>query len=157
MKSPYTNSLYVEAINVLLRLRDDGSVFPGTLSMNAPEARARMPQGAAGMILQGPWNIPIWLRESPDFNFNIAGQPLLDPPTLIPVTVGPGGDNDLNYLCRGFRCQQADRWRRLPLSRHRSWSSCLGDLGWRCRPGHLPICHCTSRYEPAGARGFADV
>ena len=95
---PYTNPLYLEAIDVLLRLRDDGSVFPGTLSMNAPEARARMPQGAAGMILQGPWNIPIWLRENPDFNFDIAGQPLLDPPTLVPITVGPGGSNSLHVF-----------------------------------------------------------
>ena len=95
---PYTNPLYLEAIDVLLRLRDDGSVFPGTLSMNAPEARARMPQGAAGMILQGPWNIPIWLRENPDFNFNIAGQPLLDPPTLVPITVGPGGSNEVHVF-----------------------------------------------------------
>ena len=92
---PYTNPLYLDAIDVLLRLRDDGSVFPGTLSMNAPEARARMPQGAAGMILQGPWNIPIWLRENPDFNFNIAGQPLLDPPNFVPVSVGPGGSNEI--------------------------------------------------------------
>ncbi len=93
---PYTDPLYMEAIDVLRRLRDDGSVFPGTLSMNAPEARARMPQGAAGMILQGPWNIPIWLRENPDFKFNIAGQPLLDPPTLVPITVGPGGSNEIH-------------------------------------------------------------
>lgn len=93
---PYTNPLYVEAINVLLRLRDDGSVFPGTLSMNAPEARARVPQGAAGMILQGPWNIPIWLRENPDFNFDIASQPLLDVNTLVPLSVGPGGANEVH-------------------------------------------------------------
>ncbi len=93
---PYTNPLYIEGINVLLRLRDDGSVFPGTLSMNAPEARARMPQGAAGMILQGPWNIPIWLRENPDFNFNIASQPLLNPDVMVPVTVGPGGSNEIH-------------------------------------------------------------
>lgn len=93
---PYTDPRYREAIDVLLRLRDDGSVFPGTLSMNAPEARARVPQGAAGMILQGPWNIPIWLRENPEFNFNIASQPLLDPDTLVPLTVGPGGDNEIH-------------------------------------------------------------
>ncbi len=93
---PYTDPRYREAIDVLLRLRDDGSVFPGTLSMNAPEARARMPQGAAGIILQGPWNIPIWLRENPEFNFNIASQPLLDPDTLVPLTVGPGGDNEIH-------------------------------------------------------------
>ena len=104
---PYTNPLYLEAIDVLLRLRDDGSVFPGTLSMNAPEARARMPQGAAGMILQGPWNIPIWLRENPDFNFNIAGQPLLDPPTLVPITVGPGGSNEVHVYAEASDANKA--------------------------------------------------
>lgn len=93
---PYMDPRYREGLDVLLRMRDDGSVFPGTLSMNAPEARARMPQGAAGMILQGPWNIPIWLRENPDFNFNIASQPLLDPETLIPLSVPPGGDNEIH-------------------------------------------------------------
>ena len=66
---PYTNPLYVEAINVLLRMRDDGSVFPGTLSMNAPEARARMPQGAAGMILQGPLEYPDLAARKPGLQF----------------------------------------------------------------------------------------
>ncbi len=95
---PYADPLYVEAINVLLRLRDDGSMFPGSLSMNAPEARARMPQGAAGMILQGPWNIPIWLRENPDFNFDLDEQPLLDADTMVPLGVPPGGDNELHIF-----------------------------------------------------------
>ena len=94
---PYTDPLFREGIDVLLRLRDDGSVFPGTLSINAPEARARMPQGAAGMILQGPWNIPIWSRENPDFNFDIAGQPLLNPDAArVPWSVGPGGGNEVH-------------------------------------------------------------
>lgn len=95
---PYTDPLYAEAIDVLLRLRDDGSMFPGSLSMNAPEARARMPQGAAGMILQGPWNIPIWLRENPDFDFDLAPQPVLNPDTVLPLHVGPGGDNELHIF-----------------------------------------------------------
>ena len=91
----YTDPLYIQAVEVLFALRDDGSVFPGTLSINAPEARARMPQGAAGMILQGPWNIPIWQSENPDFNFDVSSQPLLDPDTMVPITVGPGGANQL--------------------------------------------------------------
>ncbi|WP_246739564.1 extracellular solute-binding protein [Martelella sp. HB161492] len=65
----------VGAIELLLALKADGSIFPGVMSLNAPQARAMMPQGAAGMILQGPWNIPQWERENPDFDFGIAPTP----------------------------------------------------------------------------------
>ena len=95
---PYTEPAFKEGIEVLLRIRDNGSMFPGSLSINAPEARARMPQCASGMILQGPWNIPIWLRENPDFNFDISGQPLLDADTFFPISVGPGGGNQLHVF-----------------------------------------------------------
>jgi multiple sugar transport system substrate-binding protein len=96
----YTDERFVAGIEVMLGLRDDGSVFPGSLSINAPEARARMPQGAAGMILQGPWNIPIWLRENPNFNFDIDSQPVLDVETLVPLGVGPGGANQLQVFAQ---------------------------------------------------------
>jgi multiple sugar transport system substrate-binding protein len=66
---------YQGAIELLLAMRDDGSVFPGVMGLNAPQARAFMPQGAAGMILQGPWNVPQWEREAPDFDFGIAPTP----------------------------------------------------------------------------------
>lgn len=66
---------FVGAVELLLAMKADGSVFPGVLSLNAPQARAMMPQGAAGLILQGPWNIPAWERESPNFNFGIAPTP----------------------------------------------------------------------------------
>lgn len=91
----YTDDRYVAAIELLLAMRDDGSFFPGVMSMNAPQARAMMPQGAAAMILQGPWNIPIWQRENPDFNFNVSSQPLIDENTMVPLSVGPGGSNQL--------------------------------------------------------------
>lgn len=92
---PYTDERYVAAIELLLALKDDGSVFPGVMSMNAPQARARMPQGAAGMILQGPWNIPIWQAENADFNFNVSSQPLMEDGLMVPIMVGPGGSNQL--------------------------------------------------------------
>lgn len=66
---------FVGAVELLLALRDDGSVFPGVMGLNAPQARAMMPQGAAGMILQGPWNVPQWERENPDFDFGVARTP----------------------------------------------------------------------------------
>jgi multiple sugar transport system substrate-binding protein len=66
---------FVGVVELLLALKADGSVFPGSLGLAAPQARAFMPQGAAGMILQGPWNIPTWERENPDFDFGIAPPP----------------------------------------------------------------------------------
>lgn len=86
----YTSDQYVAAIELLLALRDDGSVFPGSLSLNAPQARAQMPQGVAGMILQGPVNIPQWQRENPEFAFGVASLPIpaRDAPALL--TYDPG-------------------------------------------------------------------
>lgn len=66
---------FVEAVELLLAIRDDGSTFPGLLNMNAPQARAMVAQGAAGMILQGPWNVPIWERTNPGFDFGVSHTP----------------------------------------------------------------------------------
>lgn len=66
---------FVGAVELLLAMRDDGSTFPGLLNMNAPQARALMAQGAAGMMLQGPWNVPIWERANPGFDFGVSYTP----------------------------------------------------------------------------------
>jgi multiple sugar transport system substrate-binding protein len=76
-------------------MKSDGSIFPGTLSINAPQSRAQIAQGAAGMILQGPWNIPQWQRENPDFKFGVASQPIPNSGTPTPLGHGPGGSNSL--------------------------------------------------------------
>jgi multiple sugar transport system substrate-binding protein len=74
-KVVWDDDAFVGAVELLLALKSDGSVFPGTLGLNAPQARAMMPQGVSGMILQGPWNIPQWERENPDFDFGLAPPP----------------------------------------------------------------------------------
>ncbi|MEZ4836894.1 MAG: hypothetical protein R2873_33690 [Caldilineaceae bacterium] len=51
--------------------------------------------GAAAMILQGPWNIPIWQAENPDFNFNVSSQPIMEEGLMVPLMVSPGGANQL--------------------------------------------------------------
>lgn len=86
----YTSDQCLAAIELLLALRDDGSVFPGSLSLNAPQARDQMPEGVAGMILQGPVNIPQWQRVNPNFAFGVASQPIpaRDAPALL--TYDPG-------------------------------------------------------------------
>ncbi|MEJ2459454.1 MAG: hypothetical protein P8Y58_15430, partial [Novosphingobium sp.] len=66
---------YVAGVELLLAMRDDGSVFPGSLTIIAPQARQFMTQGAAGMIVQGPWNVPSWERTAPDFMFGVSPGP----------------------------------------------------------------------------------
>lgn len=89
----YTSSQYQAAIELLLAIKADGSVYPGSLALNAQQARALMPQGKAAMILQGPWNIPQWRQASPAFKFGVASQPLPNSGTPLPRTYDPGGSN----------------------------------------------------------------
>ncbi|MEF2071109.1 ABC transporter substrate-binding protein [Consotaella aegiceratis] len=81
----YDTDEYVGAVELLLAMNSDGSVFPGSMGMTAPQARAFMPQGVAGMILQGPWNVPQWERENPDFDFGVAKPPLPDDKDPLPI------------------------------------------------------------------------
>ena len=79
---------YVAGVELLLGMRDDGSVFPGSLTIIAPQAREFITQGAAGMIIQGPWNIPAWERRAPNWNFGVSPGPAPDKASLdTPVSV----------------------------------------------------------------------
>jgi multiple sugar transport system substrate-binding protein len=81
----YTSDEYIGAVELLLALQSDGSVFPGVMGLTAPQARAFMPQGVSGMILQGPWNVPQWERENPDFDFGVAQPPNPDGKAASPL------------------------------------------------------------------------
>ena len=89
----FTTAAYLGALDLLLALKGDGSIFPGSNALTAPQARSQMPQGAAGMILQGPWNVPQWKREAPDFKFGVGSQPVPNSGTPLPLSYGPGGSN----------------------------------------------------------------
>ena len=86
---------YMAAVELLLQLKADGSAFPGVMSMNAPQARALMPQGAAGMIFQGPWCIGTWAKDAPDWEFTIASEPVPDGKKAEPLYIAEGGSNTL--------------------------------------------------------------
>jgi multiple sugar transport system substrate-binding protein len=91
----YTADQYLAAIDLLLGMKADGSIFPGSANLNAPQARAQMPQGSAGMMLQGIWNIPQWTHDNPTYNFDIADLPVPNTGTPLPLSYGPGGGNPL--------------------------------------------------------------
>jgi len=91
----YTADQYLAAIDLLLALKADGSVFPGVLSLNGPDVRSRMPQGVSAMILDGPWNIPQWPREKADFAFGVASQPVPNSGQPLPLTYEETGANQV--------------------------------------------------------------
>lgn len=71
----YTDDMYVSVIEFLKAIIDDGSVFPGWASLGDQEARGQFPLGRAGMILNGPWNFPVWKADFPDFSYGVAKPP----------------------------------------------------------------------------------
>lgn len=86
----FTTDEYLAAIDLLLALNADGSVFPGSLQLGPKEAESRLPQGLAGMCLQGPWNIPQWIRNNPEFDFGVASQPVPNEGNPLPMGMSPG-------------------------------------------------------------------
>jgi len=91
----FTTDQYLAVIELLLALKGDSSVFPGSTSLNAAQARAQFPNGVAGLILQGPWNIPGWQQDNPDFTFGVGSQPVPNSGMPLPITYGPGGGNQV--------------------------------------------------------------
>ena len=87
----YTSDQFVAAIELLLALKADGSIFPGAASLNALQADDKMPQGAAAMMINGSYMIPNWRTDAPSFAWDITSQPLPDGKTFSPLTYSPGG------------------------------------------------------------------
>jgi multiple sugar transport system substrate-binding protein len=89
----FASDEYLAAIDLLVAINEDGSIFPGSMQLSNSAAREQFPQGIAGMFLQGQWNIPQWAVRNPDFVFDVGFQPLSDPNTEMKLTYGPGGAN----------------------------------------------------------------
>lgn len=86
----YTAEPFKAAVELLIALNADGSVFPGVLQLDNVDVRAQMASGVAGMILEGPWNIPVWGQDYPDFQFGVGSQPIPTSGEQLPIGIGPG-------------------------------------------------------------------
>ncbi len=93
----FTSDAVIGAIELLLAMKSDGSIVPGAASLGSADARARFPQGHAGMIFSGPWDIVNYQTNSPDFKFALASQPVPDSGTPAPLTFEQTGSN-LNWV-----------------------------------------------------------
>ncbi|MBT3272477.1 MAG: extracellular solute-binding protein [Spirochaetales bacterium] len=74
-KFAYDNGAFEDAIEFFKSIDDDGSFYPGYLSINAREARALYGLGKAGFLIQGDWCIGVWRRDNPDLDFGVILPP----------------------------------------------------------------------------------
>lgn len=86
---------FLQAIEFLTSMNDDGSLFPASTTLDARTARARFSTGVAGLNFDGPWSIGVIANDYADFADQISVSqipvPSLDSPAY--VTRGPvGGD-----------------------------------------------------------------
>lgn len=89
----YNAPEYEETIELLKSIKSDGSMVPGEMSLSGADARARFSQGIAGMILDGPWDIPKWKSDNPQLKFDVAMPPTPTSGEQSPITYQPVGDN----------------------------------------------------------------
>jgi multiple sugar transport system substrate-binding protein len=74
----YNDPTVLEAIDLLRAIESDKSFFPGYLSLSEVDARGRMPNRVAGMIFDGPWDIPKWPEINPNWDFDLTKVPSPD-------------------------------------------------------------------------------
>jgi len=85
----FTSDGYLAAIDLLMALVKDGSIFPGSVSFSGADARDRMAQGAAGLWLSGTNGVAN-LKAAPNLAFGIGSQPIPNSGTPQPLTYTPG-------------------------------------------------------------------
>ncbi len=92
-----TSDQNVAAIELLLALKADNSVFPGSLTINEAEARSRIAQGVAGMVFAGEFASPLWIRDNPGFKFGVSATPAPNSGTPLPMTYQIGANHQWLY------------------------------------------------------------
>ncbi|NED99566.1 ABC transporter substrate-binding protein [Phytoactinopolyspora halotolerans] len=76
---------YLNAIEFLLSLKQDGLMSPGAESWVDTDARGRWASGAAGYYFDGPWCPGVILPQSPEFGESLGAGPILTPEPDMPV------------------------------------------------------------------------
>lgn len=72
----YDRDQVADALELMLALKSDGSVFPGSNSLLAPETWPRVARGNAGMVLAGPWVTVLYEQDYKGFDFGVASNPV---------------------------------------------------------------------------------
>lgn len=132
----YHDDEHVAALELLLAIKDDGSLYPGALALTDQEARARMALGASGFILQGAWNFPVWRDQNPDFAYGVAKPPRPEAGMQTTLRYPVGGGNSYSVFAESSDEQKAVAGDLLGFigtpEGQRAWASLVGsaDPAW---------------------------
>jgi len=74
-KAPYDTEEMRKAVELLQGIVEDGSIYPDTASINAPQARELFAQGKAAFLCQGLWCIGTWANDHPELNYGVMIPP----------------------------------------------------------------------------------
>ena len=72
---PYDTEEMRKAVELLQGIVEDGSLYPDTASINAPQAREYFAQGKAAFLCQGLWCIGTWANDHPELNYGVMTPP----------------------------------------------------------------------------------
>ena len=89
----YHTEPFIQAMEFLLSLQTDGSLFPASTSLDARTARARFSTGVAGFNFDGPWTIGVINNDYKEFadQVGVAQTPVPDVAKPGYITRGPNG------------------------------------------------------------------
>lgn len=84
---------FIQAIEFLHSIHQDGNLFPASTSLDARTARARFSTGVAGFNFDGPWTIGVINNDYADFAdlVGVAQTPVPDASRPGFITRGPNG------------------------------------------------------------------
>jgi len=74
-RAPYDTEEVRKAVELLQGIVEDGSLYPDTASISAPEARELFAQGKAAFLCQGLWCIGTWANDHPELNYGVMVPP----------------------------------------------------------------------------------
>ncbi len=88
----YATDPYAQAMEFLLSMQKDGSLFPASSTLDARAARTRWATGTSGMFFDGPWNIGVVQSDLKEFIDKVGVAPVPRPQgTSNLIHVGPQG------------------------------------------------------------------
>lgn len=102
----YASDEVIAAVELLLAIKGDGSVMPGSNSMTDQEAWPRVQRGNAGLILGSAPMIARWEQEDPDFAYHVSGQPEPDGKTPVPLASNPADLGNSSWLYAGSKVKE---------------------------------------------------
>lgn len=93
----YAHDATLQTYEWFAKLVKDKIVVPGYLSLLEKDARAQMTAGKAGMIFNGPWDIPAWKKTAPDWKYTIAPMPTPEADKSYTVPFHEGSNSSWVY------------------------------------------------------------